>query len=228
MVRVTDCEAVDAPTVTLPNARLEAESEATGGLKAVPVRVTLWVGVLELSVMAIAAVRVPDAVGAKSPWIAQLPPAAMFAPQLFVNRNDDALAPVTVMLVIERAVPPVLVSVTCCVALVVPTAWLAKVRLVADSVGGGMNPVPLSAILWGELTALSAIVMAAVSAPSAAGAKCPWMVQLAPAATLVPQLFENANEDMSAPVTTMLVMAKGKVPGLVKVTVCVALATPNC
>jgi hypothetical protein len=39
---------------------------------------------------------------------------------------------------IERSVPPVLLRVTCCVALVVPTAWLVKVRLLAESVGGGM------------------------------------------------------------------------------------------
>ena len=38
----------------------------------------------------------------------------------------------------ERSVPPVLVRVTCCVGLVVPTAWLVKVRLLADSVGAGM------------------------------------------------------------------------------------------
>ena len=69
--------------------------------------------------------------------------------------------------------------------------------------------------------------MAAVSAPVAAGVKWPWMVQFAPPATLVPQLFENTNEEASAPVTAMLVMARGPVPVLVSVTDCDALVAPG-
>jgi hypothetical protein len=49
------------------------------------------------------------------------------------------------------------------------------------------------------------------------------MVQLAPAATLVPQLLANRNEEASVPVNAMLVMVKGAVPVLVSVTDCDAL-----
>jgi hypothetical protein len=53
------------------------------------------------------------------------------------------------------------------------------------------------------------------------------MEQFAPAATLVPQLFANPNEEASAPVTAMLVIARGAVPVLVSVTDCDALVAPN-
>ena len=46
------------------------------------------------------------------------------------------------------------------------------------------------------------------------------MVQLAPAARLLPQEFANANEDASAPVTAMLVIDSGDPPVLVNVTDC--------
>jgi len=52
------------------------------------------------------------------------------------------------------------------------------------------------------------------------------MVQLAPAATLVPQLLAKTNEDASAPVNAMLLMDKAEVPLLVSVTVCELLVEP--
>ena len=84
-------------------------------------------------------------------------------------------------------------------------------------------PVPLREMLCGEPLALSVMVTAALSAPVVVGVKWPWMVQLAPPATLVPQLFANTNEEASVPVTAMLVMSKGAVPVLVSVTDCDAL-----
>ena len=88
-------------------------------------------------------------------------------------------------------------------------------------------PVPLNAMLCGEPLALSVMVTAAVCAPAAAGVKWPWMEQLAPPATLVPQLFANTNEEASAPVTAMLVIDIGEPPVLVKVTDCDALDVPT-
>jgi len=87
--------------------------------------------------------------------------------------------------------------------------------------------VPLRVIDCGELAALSVMVMAAVSAPVVAGVKWPWMVQFAPDATLVPQLLANTNEEAPAPVTVMLVMARGPVPVFVSVTDCDALVAPG-
>ena len=75
-------------------------------------------------------------------------------------------------------------------------------------------------MLCGDPAALSVIVTAAVSAPVAAGAKCPWIEQLAPTTKLVPQVFPNTNEDASPPVTAMLVIDSVAVPVLVIVTDC--------
>ena len=103
----------------------------------------------------------------------QFAPAARLAPQLLTNTNEVAFAPVTAMLVIVSVALPVLVKVTACDAVAVPTAEEPNDRLVADSVAPGPRPVPLSATLCGVPVALSVIRMAAVSAPPVKGAKCP-------------------------------------------------------
>ena len=79
----------------------------------------------------------------------------------------------------------------------------------------------------GELVALSVMVMAAVRAPVTVGAKCPWMMQLAPAARLVPQLFANMNDGAFVPVTPMLLIVSVAVLALVIVTDCDALDVPT-
>ena len=43
----------------------------------------------------------------------------------------------------------------------------------ADRDTNNVKPVPLSAMLWGDVMALSVILIAAVSAPVTVGAKCP-------------------------------------------------------
>jgi hypothetical protein len=91
-----------------------------------------------------------------------------------------------------------------------------------------VTPVPVSAIDCGELVVVSLMVIAAVIAPAVVGAKCPWMVQFAPAARLVPQLLENANADAFVPVTVMLLMSRAALPVLVKVTLCEGLVDPTC
>lgn len=71
------------------------------------------------------------------------------------------------------------------------------------------------------------MLTAAVIAPVAAGVKCPWIVQLAPAARLDPQLERNTNEAAFVPVTPMLVILKDTLPVLVSVTDCEALVVPT-
>ena len=166
-----------------------------------------------------AAVRAPVAAGVKCPWIWQFAPAARLVPQLFANTNEEASVPVKTMLVMASVEVPVLVRITVCEALVVPTSCVPNTRLVADNdTVVELTPVPLREMLCGEPVALSVMVMAAVRAPAAAGAKCPWIEQFAPAARLVPQLFANTNEEASVPVTAMLGMASVALPVLVKVT----------
>jgi hypothetical protein len=75
----------------------------------------------------------------------------------------------------------------------------------------------------GEPVALSVMVTAADNGPVTDGVKWPWIVQLAPAARLCPQLSANTNELASAPVTPMLAMERGSPPVLVNVTSCDAL-----
>jgi len=87
--------------------------------------------------------------------------------------------------------------------------------------------MPLRVIVCGEPVALSVMVMAPESAPLAVGAKCPWMVQFAPTARVVPQLFAKTNEDAFAPVTAILVMVSVAVPVLVIVTDCDPLDEPT-
>jgi hypothetical protein len=88
-------------------------------------------------------------------------------------------------------------------------------------------PVPLNATLWGELDALSVRVMAAVNVPAVPGAKRTPIVHFAPAARLEPQVFEVTNEEVSAPVSLMLLIARATVPPLVKVTACAGVESPT-
>lgn len=85
--------------------------------------------------------------------------------------------------------------------------------------GPSYCPVPLRRMLCGDPLALSVIVTAAVNAPVIVGAKCPWIVQFAPTARLVPQLLAKMNEDAFVPVTAMLVIVNAAVPVLVMTTV---------
>ena len=70
------------------------------------------------------------------------------------------------------------------------------------------------------------MVTVALRAPAAAGVKVTGMLQLPPMATLVPQLLVWAKSPGFVPVMAMLVMESAADPGLLKVTVCAALAEP--
>jgi len=157
----------------------------------------------------------------------QCAPAARLVPHVFVNAKEEAFAPVTAMLLIDKAACPELVSVTDCDAVAVPTADDPNDRLVAESVTAGPSPVPLSLIDCGEVLALSVMVIAAVNAPPVAGAKCPWMVQFAPTARLVPQVLAKTNEEALAPVTAILPIVNAAVPEFVMVTDCEPLEEPT-
>jgi len=170
----------------------------------------------------------PASVGAKCPWIVQLPPAARLAPQLFANTNEEAPVPPSAMLVMDRVSSPVFVTITDFEELVESTFTVPYDRLVADSfTAGAATPVPLSAMLWGDPVASSVIVTVAVSMPASVGAKCPWIVQLPPAARLAPQLFANTNEEAFVPVTAMLAIDNAAALVLVRVTGCDALSVPT-
>ncbi len=109
--------------------------------------------------------------------------------------KSPLLVPVMPMEVMLSAALPVLLSVTICAALIVPTPWLAKVRLVADklTIGAGAVPVPVKVTVCGLPVALSVMLTAALRVPVALGTKVTLMVQLAFAARVegeMGQLFD--------------------------------------
>ncbi len=94
------------------------------------------------------------------------------------------------MLLSVSAAVPVLVSVTACAALVVPTVWLANVKLAGDKLTPGTaTAVPVSDIACGLEAALSVSVIAPVCVPAAVGLNVTEIAQLAFAARLDPQVL---------------------------------------
>lgn len=120
---------------------------------------------------------------------------------------------------------PVLVNVTVCAALVVPTTWLPKVRLSAERLTSGpvAMAVPVRLIRFGLLGALLVMVMLPVRIPTAVGVNVTLIVQLAPAAKLLPQLFDETK----SPLAVMLVSTRVVVPVFVAATVCGRLVVPT-
>jgi hypothetical protein len=70
---------------------------------------------------------------------------------------------------------------------------------------------------------LSVTVTAALRAPVAVGVKVTLILQLAPATTLVPQVFVWLKSPLFVPVIVMLVMVSAAVPVFESVTACAAL-----
>src|ERR1035437_3940002 len=95
----------------------------------IPVRLIVCGLSLALSVIVTLPVRVPSAVGVKVTEMLQLPPAGTDVPQLLVSAKSPPFAPVTLMDVMVKVALPVLVNLETCGVLVVPTAWLPKLRL---------------------------------------------------------------------------------------------------
>jgi hypothetical protein len=96
-----------------------------------------------LSVMVTVPVLLPTAAGVKVTLMVQLPPAATLAPHALVS----AKSPVAEMLVMFSGAAPVLLSVTVCVLLVLPSCCLANVRfgverLTTGPIGTTVNDDP--------------------------------------------------------------------------------------
>jgi hypothetical protein len=84
-------------------------------------------------------VRVPTAVGLKVTEMVQLAPALTEVPQVLVWEKS----PLAVMLEMVSEALPVLVRVTVCAALLVPSIWAAKVREEDDKLTADAVPVPV-------------------------------------------------------------------------------------
>jgi hypothetical protein len=135
------------------------------GVLAIPVPVRPIVCVLPatpllLSVIVTKPVRVPTAVGVKATSIVQVSPGSSGPPEPVTREQEVAVesrakSPLAVMLVMVSEVVPLLVKVTLCLALVVLTAWFAKVRLLEERVppiSGTVVTVTVSATVMVSLS----------------------------------------------------------------------------
>src|SRR2546426_433168 len=168
-------------------------------------------------------VLLPAAEGSKKTPIVQLAPGARVLVQPLVSPKS-ALACTPVMV---SGASPVLLSVTFCGRPVVPTNWLAKLRLAGDRLTTGAMPVPLRAAICGLPEALSVTTSAAERAPRALGLKVTLIVQLAPAARLVPQLLLRAKSLLFGPVIATPLIFSAWLPVLESVTGWAGLAVPT-
>ena len=106
-----------------------------------------------------------------------------------------------------------------------PTDGTVKVRLSGERLTAGavLAPVPVKPTVCGLPTALSEMLIVPLRVPVAVGVKVTLIVQLAPAASELPQLSVCAKSPAFVPVTARLVMLKRALPLLDKVTVCARL-----
>jgi len=132
------------------------------------------------------------------------------------------------MLAIASGLPPLLLSVTVCAALALPTDCVPKLTLLADrlTVGGVATPVPDSATVCGLPAALSVMVTDATRLPAAVGLNVTLIVQLAPPATLAPHVFVCEKSPAFVPAIAMLVIDNGP-PVLLSVIPCATLELPT-
>jgi hypothetical protein len=134
---------------------------SVGTARPVPLRATVWVLPVALSLYVTAAARAPATVGLNSMESVQLAPGARVVVQVVAeSRNDVALVPVTAAAEVKVVGVVVLVflMVMTWAAVVVPRIVEAKVNEVGVkvSVGTVEVAVPLRATVCGELAALSA------------------------------------------------------------------------
>ncbi len=141
-----------------------------------------------MSLIVMAPVLRPFLVGLKVVLIVQFPPTATELPQVLLWLKS----PLATMPVVLKGAVPVLLSITGRGTLLVPTGCLPKSRLVGDrlTVGAGAPvPVPVRLTVCGLSLALSLMVIAPVRVPVAVGVKVTLILQLAPAATALPQVL---------------------------------------
>ena len=91
---------------------------------------------------------------------------------------------------------------------------------------GAAVPVPVSARVWGDPAALSAIDTLALKVAIEAGVKVTDRVQLEPAASDDPQVLVCVKLVAPAPAIVMALMVSGALPVLASCAVCAALVVP--
>lgn len=197
---VTTLAVLVDPTLVLWNVRVVGVKATVGG-GTVPVRVMDCGDAAALSATFNVAVRVPPVSGLKRSERVQVAPTATVAPQVVVVVNEEASVPVIVIppLLMVNVEPPVFFSVTTLATLVDPTFVLGNVTFAGVSVTVGGGTVPLRVTDCGDPAALSATFNVPARVPPASGLKLTEIVQLAPAASVAPQVVVLVNEEESVP-----------------------------
>ena len=206
------CALLPALTVTLEGEAVSVKSSP------LPLSATVCGLPEPLSAMTIAPLAGPPVVGRKLIVMLQFDPLLSDAGQLFDSRNS----PVTVMEEITSGPGPLAVSLTLLPPLSVPTIWLEKVRLLGLNVGARSTPLPDSAALTAPLCELLVTVSEPARAPVVEGVKVTLIVQLAPAASGVLQLFVSAK----SPVIGKAEIVSGALPVFDSVTPWAGLVVP--
>jgi len=224
---VTVCDGVVTPTAPVKVSDVGARTACgVGAAVPVPVSVAVCGEPAALSATLIVAVNVVAEAGVNVTEMVQFALAASVVPQLLVWEKSLGFAPAIEMPVIVNAAFPGFDSVIVCAAVVVPVV-LVKVSAVGARTACAAVPVPVSVAVCGELVALSATEMLAERAPALPGVNVTEIVQLAPAASELPQLFVCAKLLALVPVTVMPVIVSAAVPGFDSIRVCAAVVVPT-
>ena len=133
-----------------------------------------------------APVIAPVTLGVKVTLKVQVAAVATVAPQGTLPDGVALKSPLAAMLEMVSVVPELLVSVTVWGALVVPTDWDEKVRLVGDS-ATGISPVPDRPTICGLPAPEVAMATAPLIDPVSVGVKVTENVHLADLASAPPQ-----------------------------------------
>jgi hypothetical protein len=181
------------------------------------------------------AVFAPALVGVNVTLTVQVAPAASESPQVVVRANWFAFAPVSV---IALAAPPVKTSaptpslaiVNTFAALVESSSWPSNPNAEGLMPTVGLMPVPSTPTDAGLPAASCAILTLALFVPVEVGVNVTLTVQVAPAASVAPQVVVRANWLASVPVRVIAlapppVKTRSAVPVLLMVTDCAVLVT---
>jgi hypothetical protein len=118
---------------------------------------------------------------------------------------------------------PVLVRVTACEELEVPTGWDENVRVETDSAATAPAPMPLKLMLCGDPAALSVTVIDPDRSPAVVGSNTTVRAQAPAGGTLFPQSFVWEK----SPAAVIDVIVSGELPAFRKSTLCAALVVPG-
>ena len=156
----------------------------------------------------------------------QLAPAARFAPQVVVLANWPGFVPASAMLLMVIGAVPVLDTVNTWAAVLVLSDEL-NVSAVGETELTGETPVPLSETACGLVGSESAIEIVADLAPLAVGLNLTLIVQLPPAARVVPQVVVLVKSAGFVPAKVIAIPVRGVLPALDSLTVLAALVVPT-